>query len=202
MSVGVKVWESKAKEFFMPINYSALKFVVFFIVSLSGLQLSVQAAPMLIGEKQKESLVIFKAPDFVGHENWVNSPGFKSMAELRGKVVLINLWTSSCLSCVYTFSHVQSWHEAYQKKGLTVIGVYPPEYGVARDTENLLWTAKEQGLTFPIVQDNEFKLWSKYGNRVWPALFLIDKSGRVRYSYLGKGNYKKTESMIIDLLKE
>lgn len=152
--------------------------------------------------KKKALLVAFKAPDFDGHKNWINSPGYKSMDELRGKVVLINLWTSSCFSCIQAFSHIQGWHETYKDKGLTVIGVHPPEFGAARDLEDLLWTAKERGLTFPIVQDNGFKLWKKYGNRIWPGLFLIDKNGQVRYSHMGKGNYQKTESIIVKLLNE
>ncbi len=152
--------------------------------------------------KKQVLLVAFKAPDFDGHKNWINSPGYKSMDELHGKVVLINLWTSSCHSCVQTFSHIQGWHESYKNKGLTVIGVHPPEFGAARDMEDLVWTARERGLTFPIVQDNGFKLWKKYGNRIWPALFLIDKTGQVRYSHMGKGNYQKTESIIVQLLNE
>jgi thiol-disulfide isomerase/thioredoxin len=152
--------------------------------------------------KKQALLVAFKAPDFDGQKNWVNSSGYKSMDELRGKVVLINLWTSSCQSCVQAFSHVQAWHETYKNKGLTVIGIHPPEFGTARDIEDLLWTAKKRGLTFPIVQDNGFKLWGKYGNRIWPAVFLIDKTGEVRYSHLGKGNYQTTESTIVKLLNE
>ncbi len=175
-------------------------FVFWIVVGILGFQ---GIAFALSDEaRQQVTLVAFKAPDFDGHKNWINSPGYKSMEELRGKVVLINLWTSSCISCVHAFSHVQGWHEAYKEKGLTVIGVHPPEFGAARNMEDLIWTAKEQGLTFPIVQDNGFKLWRKYGNRVWPAIFLIDKTGEVRYSQLGKGNYQKTESVIQKLLSE
>ncbi len=170
------------------------------VVSVLGLSGGVLA--LSDDAKKQVVLVAFKAPDFDGQKNWINSPGYKSMEELRGKVVLINLWTSSCLSCVHAFSHVQGWHETYKEKGLTVIGVHPPEFGASRDLEDLIWTAKDRGLTFPIVQDNEFKLWKKYGNRIWPAIFLIDKTGEVRYSQLGKGNYHKTESFIQKLLGE
>ena len=175
--------------------------LVFWIVTgLFGFQ---QITLAMLGDAKKHTMFLaFKAPEFDGHENWVNSSGYGSMKELRGKVVLINLWTSSCISCVHAFSHVQGWYEAYKNKGLAVIGVHPPEFGTARDMEDLIWTAKNLGLTFPIVQDNEFKLWRKYGNRIWPAIFLIDKHGEVRYSQLGKGNYQKTEFIIKKLLSE
>ena len=153
-------------------------------------------------EQDRVLMVAFKAPDFDGHKNWINSPGYRSMKDLHGKVVLINLWTFSCPSCVQAFSHVQGWHETYKEKGLAVIGVHPPEFGSERDMEDLTWVVKQQGLTFPVVQDNGFKLWRKYGNRHWPALYLIDKTGNVRYTQLGKGNYEETESAIVQLLNE
>jgi peroxiredoxin len=184
----------------MGINCVVLRLVFWIVVSFLGFQ-GVAWASSDVGDEQV-LLVAFKAPDFDGQKNWINSPGFKSMEELRGKVVLINLWTSSCVSCVQAFSYVQGWHETYKEKGLTVIGIHPPEYGAARNMEDLVWTAKKRGLTFPIVQDNGFKLWRKYGNRIWPAVFLIDKTGNIRYSHLGKGNYEKTETEIVKLLSE
>ena len=177
-----------------------LGMVFWAVTSLSGFYQTYLASPVDL--KKQAILITFKAPDFEGHKNWINSPGYKSMLELRGKVVLINLWSSSCMSCVSVFSHVQGWHETYKDRGLAVIGVYPPEFGTARNMEDLIWTAKFRGLTFPIVQDDKFKLWMKYGNRIWPAIFLVDKFGEVRYSHLGKGNYRKTESVIKKLLGE
>ncbi len=146
--------------------------------------------------------VKFKAPDFEGLTNWLNSSGYKSMQDLRGNVVLIDFWTYSCYNCVNTFPYVQGWHEKYAEKGLTVIGVHAPEFGFEKKLGNLKKAVKKRGLTFPIVQDNGFKLWRRYANRYWPAFYLIDKRGQVRYSHFGEGRYKQTESAIIALLNE
>jgi thiol-disulfide isomerase/thioredoxin len=146
--------------------------------------------------------VKFQAPDFDGLTNWLNTPGYKSMKELEGSVVLIDFWTYSCYNCINTFPYVQGWHKKYANKGLTVIGVHAPEFGFEKKLENLKKAVKKRGLTFPIVQDNGFKLWRRYGNRYWPAFYLIDKRGKVRYSHFGEGRYKQTESAIVALLNE
>ena len=146
--------------------------------------------------------VKFQAPEFEGLTNWLNTPGYKSMKDLEGNVVLIDFWTYSCYNCVNTFPYVQNWHEKYSKKGLVVIGVHAPEFGFERKLENLVKAVQKRRLTFPIVQDNGFKLWRRYGNRYWPAFYLVDKRGKVRYSHFGEGSYKQTESAIVALLNE
>jgi len=145
--------------------------------------------------------VLFKAPEIPDLTHWINSNKIKSMKELRGKVVLVDFWTYSCFNCINTFPYVQSWHEKYEKDGLVVLGIHAPEFRFERNLDNVKGAVKKHGLTFPIALDNGFKLWRAYGNRYWPAFYLIDKNGVVRYRHFGEGRYQETEAAIANLLK-
>ena len=137
-------------------------------------------------KSQPSSLpVLFKAPEISGLTHWINSEKINSMKELRGKVILVDFWTYSCFNCINTFPYVQAWHEKYERK-----------------LDNVKQAVKKHGLTFPIALDNGFKLWRAYGNRYWPAFYLVDKNGVVRYTHFGEGRYRKTEAAIISLLKQ
>jgi thiol-disulfide isomerase/thioredoxin len=144
---------------------------------------------------------LYPAPEFSGLANWINSREIKSMQELRGKVVLVDFWTYSCFNCVNTFPYVQGWHEKFKDKGLVVLGIHAPEFAFERDTDNVKNAVKKYGLTYPIALDNGFKLWRAYKNRYWPAFYLIDKQGMVRYTHFGEGRYKEMEAAIASLLK-
>jgi len=144
---------------------------------------------------------LYPAPEFSGLSNWINSREIKSMRELRGKVVLVDFWTYSCFNCVNTFPYVQGWHEKFRDKGLVVLGIHAPEFAFERDTNNVKNAVKKYGLTYPIALDNGFKLWRAYKNRYWPAFYLIDKQGMVRYTHFGEGRYKEMEAAIASLLK-
>jgi len=144
---------------------------------------------------------LFNAPEIPGLTHWINSEKINSMKELRGKVILVDFWTYSCFNCINTFPHVQSWHEKYAKDGLVVLGIHAPEFLFERSLNNVKQAVKKHGLTFPIALDNGFKLWRAYGNRYWPAFYLIDKNGVVRYTHFGEGRYKETEAAIVSLLK-
>jgi len=124
------------------------------------------------------------------------------MKELRGKVILVDFWTYSCFNCINTFPYVQSWHEKYAKEGLVVLGIHAPEFWFERKLDNVKQAVKKHGLTFPIALDNGFKLWRAYRNRYWPAFYLIDKNGVVRYTHFGEGRYRETEAAIASLLKQ
>lgn len=141
------------------------------------------------------------APDFTGGGTWINSKPL-TLEKLRGKVVLVDFWTYTCINCIRTLPYVEKWYEKYKDKGLVVIGVHTPEFEFEKNTSNVEKAVKNFGLTYPIVQDNGYKIWTAYNNRYWPAKYLIDKDGKIRYTHFGEGEYDKTEEMIQTLLKE
>lgn len=144
---------------------------------------------------------LYPVLEFSRLANWINSREIKSMQELRGKVVLVDFWTYSCFNCVNTFPYVQGWHEKFKDEGLVVLGIHAPEFAFERDSDNVKKAVKKYGLTYPIALDNGFKLWRAYRNRYWPAFYLIDKQGMVRYTHFGEGRYKEMEAAIASLLK-
>jgi len=140
-----------------------------------------------------------RAPD-IGRV-WLNSAPL-SLRQLRGRAVLIDFWDYTCVNCIRTLPYVQAWHERYAEKGLTVIGVHTPEFTFAQYESNLERGAREFGLTYPIVIDSNYELWQAFANRAWPAKYLIDKEGYVRFAHLGEGAYGETEAAIQELLRE
>ncbi len=141
------------------------------------------------------------APELEGGSGWVNSEPL-TLAELEGKVVLVDFWTYSCINCIRTLPYLVSWHEKYADKGLVIVGVHSPEFEFEKDRGNVLKALDDYGIDYPVVQDNEFKIWRAYSNRYWPAKYLVDKEGRVRYTHFGEGKYEETENKIRELLGE
>jgi cytochrome c biogenesis protein CcdA/thiol-disulfide isomerase/thioredoxin len=142
------------------------------------------------------------APELDGGTAWVNSEPLKLSAELKGKVVLIDFWTYSCINCIRTFPYLTQWYESYKDKGFVIIGVHAPEFEFEKNQANVKQAMKDFRITYPVVQDNEFKIWRAYQNQYWPAHYLIDKDGRVRYTHFGEGKYQETENKIRELLGE
>lgn len=140
------------------------------------------------------------APELAGLENWINS-GPLSLSELKGKVVMIDFWTYSCINCIRTLPYLQKWHEQYADDGLVIIGVHDPEFQFERKLENVQQAVRDRGLTYPVVQDNDRVTWNIYKNRYWPAKYIIDKEGRLRYFHFGEGDYDGTEKVIQKLLE-
>ena len=130
---------------------------------------------------------------------WINSPPL-TLAQLRGKVVLIDFWTYSCINCLRTLPHLKAWYATYHDKGLVIIGVHTPEFAFEHVTSNVRAAVKRLGITYPVVQDNRYKTWDNYANQYWPAEYLIDKQGHVRHTHFGEGEYDQTESLIRRLL--
>ncbi len=141
------------------------------------------------------------APDLVADGSWFNSPPL-SMSALRGKVVLIDFWTYSCVNCVRTIPYLKSWYKAYADKGLVIIGVHSPEFAFERSAANVRSAIGELGITWSVVQDNDYKEWNAYANNYWPAHYFIDAEGRVRYVHYGEGEYDISEKVIRALLAE
>ncbi|CAM3621935.1 cytochrome c biogenesis protein DipZ [Isoptericola cucumis] len=143
------------------------------------------------------------APPLTGITQWLNTPGNQALdlADLRGKVVLIDFWTYSCINCQRAIPHVNAWYEAYRDAGLEVIGVHTPEFAFERETRNVVAGARDLGVEYPIAQDNSYSTWTGYRNRYWPAEYLIDAEGTVRYIKHGEGDYAVTEQHVRDLLR-
>jgi len=139
------------------------------------------------------------APEFKGIDHWLNGPP-QTLAQLRGKVVLVEFWTYSCINCIHVMPHVKQWHETYKDQGLVVVGVHTPEYGYEKKLANLDAAVKRFGITWPVAQDNGYQTWNAYGNQYWPALYLIDQDGRIVYQHFGEGDYATTEARIKQLL--
>lgn len=139
------------------------------------------------------------APGFEGATRWFNSPPL-SMAALRGKVVLVEFWTRECINCAHVLPHTQALYQRYAGDGLVVVGVHTPEYDEERDAGALEHAIGALDIGYPVAMDNDYTIWNAYGNRFWPALYLIDRDGRVVYRHVGEGDYDRTEARIRQLL--
>jgi cytochrome c biogenesis protein CcdA/thiol-disulfide isomerase/thioredoxin len=146
------------------------------------------------------------APDFTNTQEWFNTPGNKplSIAELtdQGRVVLIDFWTYTCINCIRTLPYLRAWDDDYRQDGLTIVGVHSPEFSFEKDAGNVEDAIGEYGIRYPVVQDNELGTWSAFANQYWPAKYLIDSRGNVRYAHFGEGAYETTELAIRSLLAE
>ncbi|MDA3956281.1 cytochrome c biogenesis protein DipZ [Oceanispirochaeta sp.] len=143
-------------------------------------------------------------PEIVTPGPWLNTEGNQAltMESLKGKVILIDFWTYSCINCVRTLPHLRAWHDAYADEGLVIIGVHSPEFAFEKKLENVEKAMKDLGVTWPVVLDNDFLQWKAYQNRYWPAHYFIDAQGNLRYFHFGEGQYEESEKVIRKLLDE
>jgi cytochrome c biogenesis protein CcdA/thiol-disulfide isomerase/thioredoxin len=144
------------------------------------------------------------APNFTDTEDWFNTPGNRplTLTSLHGRVVLVDFWTYTCINCIRTLPYLKAWDTTYRGQGLTIVGVETPEFSFERDASNVSDAIDQFGIHYPVVQDNEMGTWNAYGNQYWPADYLIDAKGNVRYATFGEGDYDKTETAIRALLAE
>jgi cytochrome c biogenesis protein CcdA/thiol-disulfide isomerase/thioredoxin len=144
------------------------------------------------------------APSFVGTEDWFNTPGDRplTLAALRGRVVLIDFWTYTCINCIRTLPYLEAWDAKYRDKGLTIVGIESPEFAFEKDAGNVANAIKQFDIHYPVVQDNNLDTWNAWANEYWPADYLIDKTGQVRYASFGEGDYTTTEAAIRALLAQ
>ncbi len=133
------------------------------------------------------------APEFTDTEDWFNTPGDKplTMSGLRGKVVLIDFWTYTCINCIRTLPYLNAWYKRYHKDGLEIVGVHTPEFPFEREADNVEEAIKTDGIEYPVVQDNEYGTWTAYGNEYWPAEYYVDSKGQVRYADFGEGELRQ-----------
>ena len=143
----------------------------------------------------------YKAPEIRGIDTWINSEPLK-LDELKGKVVLIDFWTYSCINCIRTQPYLKDWYSKYHDSGFEIIGVHAPEFAFEKNADNVRQAVEEAGLEYPIAMDNDFLTWAAYENNYWPATYLIDKDGDVRRTHFGEGEYKESEQAIRLLLAE
>jgi cytochrome c biogenesis protein CcdA/thiol-disulfide isomerase/thioredoxin len=148
--------------------------------------------------------VLGQAPDFRDNQRWFNTPAGAplTMTGLRGRVVLVDFWTYTCINCIRTLPHLKALDAKYRRDGLTIVGVHSPEFPFERDASNVKSSIKQNGLRYPVVQDNKLGTWNAWGNQYWPADYLVDSRGRVRFTQFGEGGYAKTERAVRALLRE
>jgi cytochrome c biogenesis protein CcdA len=145
-----------------------------------------------------------QAPEFTDNERWFNTPDGEplTMEGLRGQVVLIDFWTYTCINCLRTLPYLKAWDQRYRDHGLTIVGVHSPEFPFEKDAGNVEDAIARNRLAYPVAQDNELGTWNAWGNQYWPAKYLVDADGQVRYAHFGEGSYEETEQAIRTLLHE
>jgi cytochrome c biogenesis protein CcdA/thiol-disulfide isomerase/thioredoxin len=176
--------------------------------SLQGLEESAAAQgeledlvgrPGLADEQQLDDFGI--APEFRAIEEWINSEPL-TMAALRGKVVVLDFWTYSCINCLRTLPHLTAWDDAYRDDGLVIVGVHTPEFAFEREPENVRRAVRDHGIDYPVALDPDFGTWEAWQNRYWPAKYFVDRRGHIRYAHFGEGDYEESERVIRQLLAE
>lgn len=165
-------------------------------------QNTTSAGAVQVAEKSPGTLPVEgNLPSLEGAVQWLNSPPLDAQA-LKGKVVLVDFWTYSCINCLRSLPYVKAWAEKYRDQGLVVIGVHAPEFAFERDVSNVTKAMKDLGINYPVAIDNEFKIWRAFNNEYWPAHYFADAQGRIRYHHFGEGAYAESERVIQQLLRE
>lgn len=150
--------------------------------------------------KSQGAIVGQRAPA-ITNDTWINAEPLR-LAELKGKVVLVEFWTFGCYNCQNVEPYVKSWYDKFKDSGLVVIGIHSPEFGHERVVKNVRNYVREHKIQYAVAIDNDYKTWNSYQNRYWPALYLVDKQGVIRHIRIGEGGYDQTEQKIRDLLAE
>jgi thiol-disulfide isomerase/thioredoxin len=172
------------------------------LTTVAGVAAAALAAPVLAGDNHKPVQVAeahAAAPNFVGITKWFNSAPL-SIADLRGRVVLVDFWTYGCYNCVNTLPYVTKLYETYKDKGLVVVGVHTPEFPFERSASNVQAALKRHAITYPVAQDNDSVTWNAWHNQYWPAQYIVDQRGNVVFSHAGEGQYDEIERTVRRLL--
>src|ERR1700759_5725982 len=161
-----------------------------------------QAGVAIPGVKTPALPKLGAAPDFTNNQRWFNTPGHQPLTiqGLRGKVVLVDFWTYTCINCIRTLPFLKGLYAHYHKDGLEIVGVETPEFTFEQEASNVQQAINSDGLRYPVVQDNRYGTWNAYQNQYWPAEYLIDAKGQVRHTQFGEGNYKEDEVAVRELL--
>ena len=143
----------------------------------------------------------YDAPEFTELQNWVNSKPL-TLADLRGQVVLLNFWTFGCFNCQNTIPHIRDLYAKYHGQGFEIVGLHAPEFDYEKEAANVAKAVKKDGITWPVAQDNGFKTWRRYKNGFWPSFYYLDRTGKVRYTHIGEGDYAEQDAVVAALLAE
>ena len=171
------------------------------LYSMLGLGLAgILTASLVLPPKEVRAFIDQKAPG-IESSHWLNSEPILPQG-LRGKVVLVEFWTFGCYNCRNVEPKVKEWHRRYKDQGLVVISIHSPEFSYERDINKVKDYVRTHEIKYPVAIDNDFKNWNRFHNRYWPAIYLIDKEGLIRYLRVGEGGYNKTERMIKTLIAE
>ena len=159
------------------------------------------AMPLILTSFMGESTRAGVAPEITGIHEWFNSKSLR-LSDLRGKVVLVDFWTYSCINCIRTLPYLIAWDERYREEGLVIIGVHTPEFSFEKAGESVQKAMTKFGIRYPVALDNDSKTWKAYANQYWPHKYLIDAEGNIRYEQIGEGGYPEMEKVIQELLEE
>jgi thiol-disulfide isomerase/thioredoxin len=151
---------------------------------------------------KKKSVLYQEAPELTGIAGYINTDSDIKIQDLKGKVVLVDFWTYTCINCIRTLPYLKAWDDNYKEDGLVIVGVHTPEFKFEQEYDNVKDAVEKYELKYPIVQDNSYATWRAYKNRWWPHKYLIDIDGFVVYDHIGEGGYEETETFIQELLKE
>lgn len=188
--------------FLLGIVIAAVTYTVFgnqkFIISNEPLATDIIQNLLSLGQ---DLSIKGKAPELTGLTSWMNSDPLL-LESLRGKVVLVDFWTYTCINCIRNIPHIQAFYEKYQDNGLVVLGVHAPEFEFEKNKDNVAEYVKEYNIEYPVALDNEHATWRAFENRFWPAMYLIDVKGNIRYTHFGEGRYAESEAAIQELLLE
>lgn len=193
----------KLAVFFFPL----IIFAVFIVVNQhkGGLIVSGESSSKLtvanLLSSQPALSVEGRAPELRGIADWLNS-GPLSWQDLKGKVVLVDFWTYSCINCIRTLPHLSEWHQKYKDNGFVILGIHAPEFKFEKKKENVEEAVKKYNIKYPVALDNAYETWNAFANQYWPAHYLIDAKGNIRYHSFGEGHYIETETAIQSLLLE
>lgn len=164
------------------------------------LGIGIMSVMLFVDRNTASTLTPLPAPEIQGAP-WFNSQEL-TLAQLKGNVVLVEFWTHGCYNCRNVEPYIKQWYQRYHSQGLQVIGVHTPEFAYERVKENVQNYLTANHIDYPVVMDNDYAIWDRFHNRYWPAVYLIDKSGQLRYLKIGEGDYAATEQQIQLLLKE
>ena len=143
-----------------------------------------------------------KAPELVGIANYLNTTPEELREEIKGKVVLYDIWTYSCINCIRTLPYITAWNDKYSDQGLLIVGIHSPEFEFEKDVNNVKMAIEKHGISYPVAMDNDMETWKAFENRYWPRKYIADHEGYLRYDHIGEGRYQETEKVIQQLLQE
>jgi thiol-disulfide isomerase/thioredoxin len=181
----------------MNIRSSAILFAA--VIAACVAAITIAAPPSLGGDAVAGE--VRPAPQFQNIDKWLNSEPL-AIDQLRGKVVLIDFWTYTCINCLNHLPYIKDWHAKYKNQGLVVVGVHTPEFAFEKSTANVQKAIERLQIKHAVAQDNSYGTWRAFNNHYWPAIYLIDKQGRIVYSHFGEGSYGETEKKIQALLAQ